>query len=54
MKEDSMKCMECGKDCEILLTATKNRDRNGNDFWVCDECFIKIEGLEFDDYGAKQ
>jgi len=48
---EDFKCENCGKeDCGILFAATKNRDRSGEDFFVCEDCFRKLEGIGFEDY----
>ena len=51
MKEEEFVCQECGKeDCDILFAATKNRNRSDEDYFVCEECFRKLEGIGFEDY----
>ena len=47
---DKLLCEHCKKEVHELLTATKNRGRTGEDYWVCTDCFIELEGVSFEDY----
>ena len=48
-----MKCDNCGKDCDELVT------RDGYCFqyyveWVCEDCFCELEGISFEEYGKRK
>lgn len=51
--KDDLVCEECNKVCEALVT----RDGFIMSYyieWVCEECFAKLEGVEFDKYGEEK
>lgn len=43
-------CDNCGKDDDILFNYYKRRNSAGSPMWVCDMCFIDLEGISFEDY----
>lgn len=47
---DKLLCEHCKGEFDELLTVTKNRRRTGEDYWVCTDCFIELEGIGFEDY----
>jgi len=52
MTEDIMKCENCGKDCEELVTREGFCMTHFVDF-VCEECFKDLEGKQFADYNIE-
>lgn len=43
-------CDNCGKDCDELVTRSGMIQVSFVEF-VCRECFEKLEGVSFEDYG---
>ena len=43
-------CDNCGGEFDILLSTTNHQDKHNKYMWVCDKCFIKLNGINFEDY----
>ena len=52
MSEEKLVCDNCGKqDCEELVTRQGFKTTFYCEF-VCHDCFVELEGVPFNDYGA--
>lgn len=44
-----MKCEKCNKSFEELVTRV-NFEKKYNLEWVCEACYNKLEGIDFENY----
>ena len=53
-EENNMNCEHCGKDDDILFGVHTRKDRDGNYYWVCSDCFKELEGVSYEDFRLSQ